>query len=61
MHRNAVGGNVQAVEGPSIFGKDLALRLKTGVSTPKLGAKHQTAKGLDTARVDIRNVLGRAR
>jgi hypothetical protein len=54
-------GNVQAVEGPSIFGKDLTLRLKTSVSTPKLGAKHQTAKGLDTARVDIRNVLGRAR
>jgi hypothetical protein len=49
------------VERPSILRKDLTLRLKTGVSTPKLGAKHQTAKGLDTARVDIRNVLGRAR
>ena len=53
--------NVQAVKGPSIFGKELTLRLKTGVSTPKLGAEHQTAKGLDAARVDIRSVLGRAR
>jgi hypothetical protein len=49
------------MEGPSILGKDLSLRLKTGVSTPKLGAKHQTAKGLDTARVDIRSILRRAR
>lgn len=49
------------MQGEGVFGQQLTFGFKTGVCVPELSRENEATKSLDTTRVDIRRVLGRAR